>query len=132
MKRYYISPIVGTGAEDDPYRPKVADYGVSWVGVIPSNPDTGRPVYPWCLVLVEAINHAALLADGAIDALPEFPLDGKVSAITRATKTRMSTALSKRGIDTSFIGSADGYRDVIRGIGRSLEASFDENGFDVA
>lgn len=132
MKRYYISPIVGTGAEDDPYRPKVADYGVSWVGVIPSNPDTGRPVYPWCLALVEAINHASLLADRDIKPLPDFPLDGKVSAINKATRNRMSADLQGQGIDTSFIGSADGYRDVIRGIGRSLAASFDENGFDVA
>lgn len=96
MKRYYISPIVGTGAEDDPYRPKVADYGVSWVGVIPSNPDTGRPVYPWCLALVEAINHASLLADRDIKPLPDFPLDGKVSAINKATRNRMSADLQGR------------------------------------
>lgn len=132
MKRYYLSNIVGTGDDMDPYRPKVADHGVSWVGVIPSDPVTGKPVSTWALVLVEAINHAALLADGAIDALPVFPLDGKVSAIQTATKNAMVSDLQARGIDTAFIGNADGYRDVIRGIGRTLEPAFDENHFDVA
>lgn len=28
MKRYYISTIIGSGSEADPYRPKVADF--SW------------------------------------------------------------------------------------------------------
>lgn len=130
MKRYYLSPIVGTGDETDPYRPKVADYGVNWVGVIPSLP-TGQPAFSWALVLVEAVNHGKILADAAIDALPDFPLDGKVSAIQTATKNRMLEAMTARGINTSFVGSADGYRDVVRGIGRALEATFDENHFDV-
>lgn len=63
MKRYYLSPIIGSGSEADPYRPKVADFGVSWAGVIPSDPVTGQPLRPWCLVQVEAPDHAALLAD---------------------------------------------------------------------
>lgn len=132
MKRYYISTIIGDGSEFDPFRPKIADYGVSWVGVIPSDPTTGQPLFPWTLVLVEAISHASLLADRDITPLPDFPMDGKVSAINTATRNRMVADLQAQGVDTSFIGSADGYRDVIRGIGRALEASFDENGFDVA
>lgn len=132
MKRYYISPIVGTGDETDPYRPKVADHGVSWVGVIPSDPVTGKPISTWALVVVEAINHAALLADSAIDALPEFPLDGKVSAINTGTKNTMVSRLQARGIDTAFIGNSDGYRDVIRGIGVQLDPTFNENNFDVS
>lgn len=132
MKRYYISPIIGDGSEFDPFRPKIADYGVSWVGVIPNDPATGLPLFSWCLVRVEAINHGVILADNTIDALPDFPLDGKVSAINTATKNRMMTALANRGIDTSFVGNSDGYRDVIRGVGRVLEPSFDENNLDIA
>lgn len=132
MKRYYLSPIIGTGAEDDPFRPKIADYGVRWVGSIPSDPTTGRPLFTFALALVAAANHASILADQAIDALPDFPLDGKVSAINTGTKNRMVAALQARGIYTAFIGNSDGYRDVIRGIGKALDPDFDENHFDVA
>lgn len=131
MKRYYLSPIIGDGSESDSFRPKIADYGVSWVGVIPSDPVTGRPLHEFALVLVEAVNHAAILADTTIDALPDFPLDGKVSAINTATKNRMISTLERRGIDTSFVSNADGYRDMIRGIGKGLDLNFDENHFDV-
>jgi len=131
-KRYYISPIVGTGDEFDPFRPKVADYGVSWVGSIPSNLETGHPLFNWCLVLVNTANHGQLLSDGAIDALPEFPMDGKVGAINTATKNNMIAKMQARGIDTGFINSVDGYRDVIRAIGRSISPAFDENNFDIA
>lgn len=132
MKRYYISPIIGTGDETDPFRPKIADYGVPWVGSIPSDPITGRPVHSWTLVRVNAQNHGAILADQTIDALPDFPLDGKVSAINTATKNAMLSELQARGIDTAFISNADGYRDVIRGIGQKLEPTFSENNFDVS
>lgn len=131
-KRYYISPIIGTGSEEDPFRPKVADYGVSWAGSIPSNPNTGHPTSPWALVIVNAKNHAALLADGTIDALPDFPLDGKVSSVHTATKNAMINKMQARGIDTSFIAGTDGYREVIRGVGKILDPQFDENNFDVA
>lgn len=131
MKRYYISPIVGDGSEENSFRPKIADYGVNWVGSIPSDQNTGLPLFNWTLVLVEAQNHGALIADGAIDPLPDFPLDGKVSAIHAATKNAMIAKLQAHGIDTAFIGGTDGYREVIRGIGRQLEPAFDENNFDV-
>ena len=129
MKRYYISPIVGAGTEADPFRPKVADYGVSWAGVIKSDQSTGRPRLPWCLVVVEADSHAAILADADIQALPALPLDGKVAALGAAVRNRLASDLQSRGIDPAALTSADGYRDVIRGIGRVLEANFDENRF---
>ena len=130
-KRYYLSPIIGTGDENNPYRPKVADYDVRWAGVIPSDPLTGAPLHPWCLVLVATQNHGQLTADQTINALPDFPLDGKVSAIQTSVKNTMLAKLQARGIDTSFINGTDGYREVIRGIGRTIEPAFDENNFDV-
>lgn len=131
-KRYYISPIIGDGSEFNPFRPKVADYGVSWAGSIPSDPNTGQPLSTWALVVVNAKNHAALLADDAINALPDFPLDGKVSSVHTATKNNMIAKMKKRGINTAFIDSTDGYREVIRGVGKILDPQFDENNFDVA
>lgn len=130
MKRYYISKIIGTGSMQDPYRPAVADEGVSWVGDIPSDPD-GRPLYDTCLVLVNSKVHSKLRTHPDIDALPDFPLDGKVSAIQQQTKTGMITALKKRGFDTAGLENKDGYRDVLQSIGKQRSPHFDLDNFDV-
>lgn len=132
MKRYYLSPIIGTGSEFDAYRPKVDTYGVAWAGGMKRNPTTGVPVFAWMLVIVEAKNHTPLLLDPDIYGLPDFPLDGKVSAIQTNTKNAMIAALQARGIDTALVGSADGYRDVLEGIGKTQEPTFDINNLDVA
>jgi hypothetical protein len=44
----------------------------------------------------------------------------------------MISKLQGRGINTEFIDTTDGYRGVIRGIGRQLVADFDENNFDIS
>lgn len=131
-KRYYISKIVGTGSEVDPFRPKVADYGVSWAGSIESNPITGKPVYPDCMVIVATVNHGVLMADPVIDAMPDFPLDGKLSAINTGTKTAMLNALTARGFDVTGLGNTDGYRDVLQKIGLQRSPAFNIDNFDVA
>jgi hypothetical protein len=33
MMRYYLAPTIGTGTEQNPYRPKVANYDCSWAAV---------------------------------------------------------------------------------------------------
>lgn len=129
-KRYYISDIIGTGGEFDPYRPAIADLGVSWVGSIESGPD-GRPLYTDCVVLVNTVNHAALRVDSRIDPLPEFPLDGRLSAINTTSKSEMDTALTRRGFNLSGVNSSDGYRDVLQTIGKQRSAAFDIDKFDV-
>ena len=128
-KRYYISDIIGTGDSFDPYRAAVADLNVNWVGSIESGPD-GRPVHPDCLVLVDTVDHTALRSDPRIDSLPDFPLDGKVSAINSAIKTAMDSVLARRGFVLAT-NSSDGYRDVIQSVGLQRSASFNIDKFDV-
>lgn len=131
-KKYYVSDIIGDGSEENPFRPAVADHGVSWVGSIQSDPVTGRPIHADCIVLVAAQNHAQLRADKRITAMPDFALDGKMSAINTATKNGMLNALQKRGFSTSTIGNADGYRDALRDIGKQRDPVFDIDNFDLA
>lgn len=130
-KQYYICDIIGTGDEFDPYRPAVADLDVSWSGSIPTGTD-GKPLHTWALVIVATANHAAVRAHKGVNSLPDFPLDGKVSAINVATKAAMAAAFTKRGIPTNIIDGKDGYREVIRAVGQRLEQSFDENAFDIS
>lgn len=61
-RRFYLCPIIGAGTEDDPYRPKVAEYPVSWTAQIVSGAD-GRPAQAMVIAEVETDDHSALLAD---------------------------------------------------------------------
>lgn len=136
MKRYYLSNLVGDGSEDNPFRPRVADYGVAWAGSIPTDenpasPTYGRPIYGDCLVIVDTVDHNVLRQDSAIDALPDFPLDGKVSGINAAAKNAMNAALERRGFSTLSLIGVDGYRDTLQAIGRQRDPAFNIDKFDV-
>lgn|SRR5574340_20057 len=131
MKRYYISKIIGDGTEFNAFRPKVAEYGVPWAGIIATGVD-GKPLLPWAFCIVGGDKHIDLLADADNDGLPDFPLDAKVSAMHKPTKDTMLGKLQARNIDTSFISTVDGYRDIIRKLGQLQEPTFNENGLDVA
>ena len=120
MNRYYLSPIIGTGTEADPYRPKIADYGVSWACVIQSN-TAGHPAKAWCLVLVEASDQTTLLADADLDGFPEVLLDSDLSKLSQPIRNRISTALNKIGL-TMPTGT---FGDLVRVVGRALDLSFD-------
>lgn len=130
-KRYYLCDIIGTGSDLDPYRPAVADHRVGWVAVIESGPD-GKPLHANTIALVETENHALLRADKRIDPLPDFALDGKLTAINTAARNGMMTALERRGFVASGINNADGYRDALQNIGRQRSAVFNIDKFDVA
>lgn len=130
MKRYYVCDIIGDGTDENPFRPAVADFPVSWVGSIQTG-DDGRPVHSDALVIVSTDDHARLRNAAGITPLPDFPLDGKVSAIQNGTKNAMIAALAARGFDTSAIGASDGYRDAIIEIGRQRDPSFNVDKFDV-
>jgi hypothetical protein len=132
MKRYYICDILGDGSYGNPYRPSVADQNVAWVGAIPTNPDTGAPLFTWTLALVASDDHTKLRNKPGIAPLPDFPLDGKVSAINAATVALMKAAVQARGIPASIVDGKDGYREVIRAIGTRLQSDFSEDKFDIA
>lgn len=129
-KRFYISKIIGTGEETDPYRPKVADYGVPWVGVISSNED-GTPKYSFAFVVVRTQDHTALLADQQIKGMPELSLDAQISSLPSNVRQQMLQFVTDEGIDTSGLNGSSTMRQVLRRIGQHLVASFNENRFDV-
>lgn len=131
MKRYFLSPIIGTGTFGDDYRPKISDHGVSHVSVIPTGPD-GQPTSDWALCLVEAVNFAPLLTDPALRALPDFPLDVRLSAMSTTARTAAESAVTHFGVAVETLNFNSGYRELVRSIGRTLEPLFDENNFDVA
>lgn len=130
-KRYYLCTIIGDGSEEEPFRPAVASLDVSWVSLDKPNPEGGPPLLPWALVLVATANHAACQAISGVDALPDFPLDARMSAMSAAARTDMLDALAARGISTAALSLSDGYRELINSIGNLLQPGFSVENFDV-
>ena len=131
MRRYYISPIIGTGTEEDPFRPKLADKGKPWVAIIPSKPD-GTPLLPWALCLVNALDHTPVTGDATIDALPDITLDSQLSVLATNVRNLVINKLTQRGIDMTGINATSTFRQVLERIGRFGEAAFSTDRFDVS
>ena len=123
-KRYYLCDVLGDGSEDNQFRPAVDELGVNYSAVI----NEGRMQ---ALVIVDTTNHARLLADQRINAMPDFPLDGKINALRNESSAKMNNDATRRGYSASWSNSA-GYRDVLRSIGRELDLNFDEDNFGVS
>lgn len=132
LKRYYLADIIGDGSDEGgDFRAAVAEYPVKWSAPFPVNDTTGQPLRTWTLAIVEADDHAPLLADPRFDALPDYPLDGKVSSINTNAKNAMLAAMQRRGIDTASVTGTDGYREVIELIGMAANTTFNANSFSV-
>lgn len=132
-KRYYLCAIIGDGSAESPFRAAVSDHNVNHVAAFPpQDPATGVYTRNVCLALVNTINHLPLLADAALDAFPDVAMDIKVNAIHRLTMQRFEDRVRARGLSTDAFASADGYREVLRDLGRQLDSNFDENNFDVS
>ena len=127
MKIYYLSRLVPVGLGVGPQVTIYQSLGVSMAHTIPS----AAVLNDWALSIVSALDHTPILADARIIALPVFPFDVKVSSMNRATRDQMVAGLASFGIDTSFVASADGFREVIRTLGLSRDPAFHENNFDV-
>ena len=129
-KRYYISKIVGDGSEESPYRPRVADYKVSWAGMVPSNAD-GTPKYGFAFVIVSTVDHQILLDDPLIKGMPELSLDAQISTLSKAVRDKMLAYFDQEGIDRTGLNLQSTMRDVLRRVGQHLAPTFNENKFDV-
>ncbi len=129
-KRFYLCDIIGDGGESNPFRTAAFDLGVAYTALIPSDLTTGRPLFTWALTRVAAPNHSEMVR--VCDPLPDFPMDGKVSGINQATKVLMKNRVKARmGGTAAWIDNTDGYREVIRTVGKHLEPAFNEDNFDV-
>lgn len=136
-RRYYLTTLIGANTYADPIRTtiearirelQVADpaYAASIATAMPANARPGDTV----LALLNVPDHTPFLADPRNDPLPEFPLDGRVAAIHGPTKAAMVAAMERRRIPTDDVDRADGFRDVIRSLGRRGKPEFNEDAFD--
>lgn len=135
MKRWIISRIekVFDPSLGEYYRMAIQRYSDLHFkfGEIPVDPDTGIPTLGYGFALVSSKDMARFRSDRDIDVLPDFPLDGKLTALHGPTKAAMKSALAKHGIAATIVDGADGFRDVVREIGRTVNPAFIEDAFDV-
>lgn len=120
--RYYICPVVGTGTRADPYRTGASLHDVASASVIPSRAD-GAPAFPWCLTLVDAADHAPLLADVALTPLPALKHAEAWSSAKADESAKVAVEAVKLGV---VIPDAGDFREVVRRIGAALDRKFDE------
>lgn len=128
MKRYYFSSIVGSGVDDDPYRPRVADYPCSWAGSFPCG-QNGTPSVTVCLCIVECEDFAPLDEDPLLYGLPVMDLDTPVSAMDPQAYSDLVQKVESLGLtaqaDTVL------YSELLESIGIQLNSAFSVQLFDV-
>lgn len=120
MRRYYLARIVGSGTQGDPYRAKAANYGVNHVASVPTDAITGAPLKGYALLLVDAADHAALLGDADLDALPNVAL---TKALTKAQRDAIVQQASSRLGLTITLGSGATLGDAVTAIGQALDGA---------
>lgn len=147
MKRWYIVDVIGDGTEQDPQRLAIAhipDLAIEYGG-IPVDPNTGVKLQDWSLCLVSTSAHSILRGRGDCFPLPDFPLDGKMSAMHSPTKLefrvlvqqRLASRVGRSQVDADALaadmfGTADGYRDVLQSLGKECDIAFDVDSYDMA
>lgn len=67
--------------------------------------------------------------DPNVYAMPEHGMDTKISTIHLPTLMSLRTFIGAIGLDPNIIDNSDGYRSLIRTLGRVGDPGFDENTF---
>jgi len=127
--RWCLSPIIGDGTQSivvgqetttGPFRAKASDYG-GHVAIIPSNPD-GTPAFNWCLVRLANTSVAEAEADTSLTVFPNLQLG---DVLTANQRNWLVTRLNNHGLPSGWVDPGITVRQVLRTIGRYLEADFD-------
>lgn len=112
MKRYYLCPVLDIPDLDGGIRqvPKVYIHKFvnkvrcSYSAEIPTDPLTGKKLFDWCLVYIEAPDHAAFRADPQFTPLPDaVAMDGSLTLTDD-----MVNLLATMGIDAPKLTTLHG------------------------
>jgi hypothetical protein len=121
--RYYVSPMVGSGTEEDPIRPLVIDlpnypkrtYATAWEMVY--NGDR----QPYALVVVASTNHRRLLKNDEIGILPDIPLETSIFDLTGEEASMIMRVISGFGMDPEVMDESTTYYEVLYRIAGQID-----------
>lgn len=125
---YYLCPVIGTGAMDDPHRPYISNYPVNWVVVMDSDQPTKRGSLVYCSNPTKEV-----------DADPEMhridPDDDLGKRLRRVDFIRLKSRLSRHGLTRKINDDADestfNVRQLINLVGKEFFEEFDLKNFFV-
>lgn len=133
MNRYGIFRIVGSGTEQDPYRPDLT--GLTVIGqtnsvmLIPSKPD-GSPKYRYAFGEVSADDFLAVTVLANNYLFPNYQLGSPMSGMAASARTAMVQAVRSYNMDGTGYrldashSAGELYRDVIVRIARQIDPNF--------
>lgn len=130
-QRYYLSPVIGTGSEEDSLRPLLNDLMKpngdkpfeTWAAIYGPIDSTGQLLIRWSFVTVFSFNHNFLLHQDELGALPDLPLTTPLADFSRHQLSMLEEVLLQFDLDTSILTTATTYEDVIYFIGQTLAGS---------
>lgn len=113
-RRIHICPVDGTGTDSDPFRARTYGRDHSTLGISPG--------IGYAVCVVDAVDHAPLDADAAIDSFPLRMLATPLSELTAAQRTRLQSMAARRGI--SLVGASN-LREVVLRLAKRIDPDFD-------
>lgn len=112
MKRFYLSDVIGTGTEEDPYRPSAMEYGNAREFI-----QLGNRMLCWA----EDTEHASLIADPLTTYIPfedaqgnPLPVTATLAEISTANRTTIRNWLEARNVPIADLTGQDTIRKLIR------------------
>lgn len=88
------------------------------------NSETGNPLYPWTLALLDVDEQATVANDAQIHALPLVNYSMQIGDIPAGDWAAVESVCAAYSIDISSIGTTDTFGDLVNLIGRILDLSF--------
>jgi hypothetical protein len=127
VKIWYLSAVYFVEDPDMPFwRSAIQAYPDTpfEFGVIPPDMETGNPLYPWTLALLDVDSQATVENDAQIHALPMVNYSTQIGDISTGDWAAVESVCAAYNIDISSIGTTDIFADLVNLIGQVLDMSF--------
>lgn len=141
MIRYMISPIIGDGSEESPFRASVSDVpNVNTAAIIPthtSGENIGKPKYGFAFCVVATSSVATIAAVTNAYVFPDYNLDGQMQGMESAARVAFKQSVEAYDLDGNGFNfdaanvDLESWRTVINRVVQQIEPAFNLNNMNV-